>query len=69
MESRFPMMVRRLQAIDRLLRISERRSRLLGLDAPVRTRVGTITLDAIESEIERLERELAGYAGDGDADA
>lgn len=45
-----------LQAIDRLLRIQERRARLLGLDAPTRTEV--ITIDAVEAEIERLTAEL-----------
>jgi hypothetical protein len=43
-----------LAAIDRLLRIQERRARLLGLDAPIKH----IPLDAVEAEIERLSREL-----------
>lgn len=45
-----------LNAIDRLLRIQERRAKLLGLDAP--TRVESITIDQIESEISRLSAEL-----------
>jgi len=51
-----------LFAIDRVLAIQERRARLLGLDAPVKTEV--ITLDYIQSEIQRLEATL----GDIDAD-
>lgn len=39
----------RLKAVDRAVRISERRCRLLGLDAPVRAEV--FTIDAIEAEI------------------
>jgi len=46
-----------LNAIDRLLRISERRSRLLGLDAPIR--VGAITMADIDAEIVRLDAEMA----------
>lgn len=49
-----------LQAIDRLLKIQERRSRLLGLDAP--TKVEAITVDQIDSEIARLARELGAVA-------
>lgn len=45
-----------LQAIDRMIRIMERRAKLLGLDAP--TKVEVITLDAIEAEIRRLNEEL-----------
>lgn len=48
----------RLQAIDRLLKISERYAKLLGLDAPLRTKVEV--MDGIDSEIERLVAELAG---------
>lgn len=46
-----------LNAIDRLLRIQERRAKLLGLDAPAKHEV--VTLDAIESEIRKLNDELA----------
>jgi hypothetical protein len=45
-----------LNAIDRALRIMERRSKLLGLDAPVKQDV-RIT-DSLDSEIERLAAEL-----------
>lgn len=45
-----------LQAIDRLLKIMERRSKLLGLDAPAKVEV--MSLDRVDAEIERLEREL-----------
>lgn len=45
-----------LAAIDRLLRIQERRAKLLGLDAPSRHEV--VTLDAVEAEIQRLSAEL-----------
>lgn len=46
-----------LQAIDRLLKIQERRARLLGLDAP--RQVEVVTIDAVEAEIKRLNAELA----------
>lgn len=45
-----------LQAVDRLIKIGERRAKLLGLDAPKRLEV--ITLDAIDAEIARLTTEL-----------
>jgi hypothetical protein len=50
-----------LQAIDRMIRIMERRAKLLGLDAP--TKVEVITLDAIEAEIRRLNDELGESDG------
>ena len=43
-------------AIDRVLAIMDRRAKLMGLDAPVRTEV--ITLDFIQAEIQRLEATL-----------
>jgi hypothetical protein len=49
-----------LAAIDRLLKIQERRARLLGLDAPLKSRIGVITEDMVDAEIRRLEDELAG---------
>jgi len=49
-----------LQAIDRLLKISERRSKLLGLDAPIR--VGVSTIDHIDAEIAELQAELTARA-------
>lgn len=45
-----------LQAIDRVLKIRERRAKLLGLDAP--TKVEAITVDALDAEIARLAAEL-----------
>jgi hypothetical protein len=45
-----------LAAIDRLLKIQERRARLLGLDAPVKHQVQTI--GALEAEVAELERDL-----------
>ncbi len=49
----------KLAAIDRLLKIQDRRAKLLGLDAPTKSRVEVITQDQIEAEIERLSREIA----------
>lgn len=46
-----------LQAIDRLLKVQERRAKLLGLDAPAKTNV-TVS-DAITSEIEQLAAQLS----------
>lgn len=45
-----------LQAVDRLLKIQDRRAKLVGLDAPKRLEV--ITIDAIDAEIARLTAEL-----------
>lgn len=52
-----------LRAIDSLLRVMDRRARLLGLDAPVR--VVPISIGEIEAEIAALERDLA-VEGDDD---
>lgn len=46
----------KLAAIDRIIRISERRSKLLGLDAP--TQLQVLTVDVIDAEIARLAAEL-----------
>ena len=46
-----------LAAIDRLLKIQERRARLLGLDAPVKHEVRNV--DAVDAEIELLVARLA----------
>lgn len=54
-----------LSAIDRLLRIAERRARLLGLDAVIR--VGAISMADIDAELVRLDAELAARP-DPDAD-
>lgn len=45
-----------LQAIDRVLKIQERKAKFLGLDAPQRHEV--VTLDAVDQEIARLTAEL-----------
>jgi hypothetical protein len=47
-----------LSAIDRILKIQERRAKYLGLDAP--TRVEAITIDSIDAEIAKLAAELEG---------
>jgi len=49
-----------LLAIDRAVRISERRCKLLGLDAPTRL---TITDEALEAERERLQSEVRMLEG------
>lgn len=46
-----------LAAMDRILKIQERRAKMLGIDAPTRIQ---ITGDLIEQEIKRLEAALAG---------
>lgn len=46
-----------LEVCDRILKIKERRAKLMGLDAPVRREV--ITMDSIDEEIAKLEREVA----------
>lgn len=51
-----------LAAIDRLLKIQERRARLLGLDAP--TKVEVISDDTVDREIKRLTEELDRTAAD-----
>ena len=45
-----------LAAINTVLKIEERRAKLLGLDAP--TRVEAITVDMVEAEMQRLTAEL-----------
>lgn len=46
-----------LEAVDRLMKVAERRARLMGLDAPMRAEV--LTIDSIDEEIARVEAELA----------
>jgi hypothetical protein len=46
-----------LETVDRILKIKERRARILGLDAPTRSEV--LNIDSIDAEISRLETELA----------
>lgn len=47
-----------LAAIDRIVRIEERRARLMGLDAP--TRLEVVTLDQLDSWIAQVQGDLAG---------
>lgn len=58
-----------LAAVDRLERISQRRARLMGLDAPVKVEVS----DEVDAEIARLAAELAAGVGElepaGEAEA
>lgn len=56
-----------LAAIDRILKIQERRSKFLGLDAP--TKVEAITIDSIDAEIARLAAELEADQADEAAGA
>lgn len=53
-----------LRAIDTVLKVVDRRCKLLGLDAPIRAEV--LTIDAIEANIARLTAQLA--ENDGPAD-
>ena len=46
------------RSAETVLRIMDRRARVLGLDAPARVEI--LTLDAIDEEIRRLEAELRG---------
>ena len=41
-----------------LVRVQERRAKLLGLDEPAKSRIEVITADVIEAEIRRLEEKL-----------
>jgi len=51
-----------LTAIDRILKIQERRAKFLGLDAPQRHEV--VSVDALDAEIQKLHAELGrGEAG------
>jgi hypothetical protein len=48
-----------LGAVDRVIKIMDRRARYLGLDAPTRQIIHVIPEDAVDAEIRRLEEELA----------
>ena len=48
-----------IAALGQLLRISESRRRLLGLDAPTRTRVEVVTPEMIEDQIRETEQRIA----------
>lgn len=52
-------------AADRVLSVMDRRAKLLGLNKPERFEHTVITRDAIETEIERLEAELAANDSGG----
>lgn len=52
-----------LEVIDRLLKIGERKAKLLGLDAPTKTEI--YTPDGVDAEIKRLEAEVAANRGGG----
>jgi hypothetical protein len=51
--------------VDSILRIMERRSKLLGLDAPLAIRTEVVTVDAVDAEIQRLEAQLEDRARAG----
>jgi hypothetical protein len=51
-----------LHAIDRLLKIGDRRAKLLGLDAPQRLEV--LSIDAIDDQIRGLTEQLAALDGE-----
>lgn len=46
-----------LEVVDRIVKVKDQRAKLLGTYAP--TRVETLTIDSVEAEIERLQKELA----------
>lgn len=45
-------------AVETLLKIMDRRAKLLGLDAPARARIEVVTEDLIDAEIRRLRDQL-----------
>lgn len=49
----------KLAALDRLLRIQDRRAKLLGLDQPTKIRHEVITTDDLDAQIAELEAEVA----------
>ena len=57
-----------LAAIREIRGLLERRAKITGYDAPVRSRVEVITEDAVDAEIERLAKEIA-EADRADADS
>lgn len=46
-----------MEIVDRILKIKERRARLMGLDAPTKAEI--LTVDSVDAEIAKLEAELA----------
>lgn len=58
----------KLAALDRLLRIQERRAKYLGLDEATKTRIDYVPEEVVDGEIERLRAYIAGRcAGREDA--
>lgn len=55
-----------LDVIDRIMRVKERRAKLMGLDAPSRSEVSHI--DKVDAEIKALEEELAKRASQAEAE-
>jgi len=53
------------KAVTKVLSIMDRRARMLGLDQPERFQVQLVTVDMIDAEIARLERELSQASGAG----
>jgi hypothetical protein len=49
-----------LEAVGSLIKLEAQQAALLGLDAPRRTAVQVITVDAVDREIERLQAAVAG---------
>lgn len=58
-----------LMAVDRLLRISERRSKLNGLDAPTKQTITVVTEDAVDAELRRLAELHEQLSADADTHA
>lgn len=52
-----------LKALDRLIKIQERRAKLLGIDAPKRSEV--VTVDWLSAQVAELEKELSSDNGSG----
>lgn len=53
-----------LRAVDRVLRVMERRARLLGLDKPAAVAVDVSHVDDLDAQISALVAELSGENGD-----
>lgn len=51
-----------IHALTQIVRTSESKRRLLGLDAPTRQTLTVVTEDAVDAEIRRLEQEIADSA-------
>jgi hypothetical protein len=48
----------RLPVVDRLLRVAERRAKVLGIDAPRRREVAVVTSDMVEELISKIDAEV-----------